>query len=180
MPQKLRLSLWAFGPRIVIKAATCFQPDFDPALTELCNQFVQAFDDLAEFCRVHFPCTLADSFHGDCSYLRDLYPRCERKAASRQSQCEGKACPGWLTRNRHRDYSARTPIEMIIAEDQHRTDSRLLAPAHRVHVGPVNLSPQYVGHDSSPRPSSARLISSAGSSLFSSRTKRCRLSRSTK
>ena len=64
------------------------------------------------------------------------------ETAHRQFQREGKARLWRLARDCHGDDSAGAPVEMIIAEDQHRTNSRLFASPNRVQVGPVDLSSQ--------------------------------------
>src|SRR3990172_1219852 len=143
------------------------------------DDFVQAVDkDVNNLLRQSAQ-PLPDPFHRQRPHLADLHPRFLRQPEILgQLEREGIRRPLLLARDRHRDHSARSLVEDVLAQHDHGPQASLLMPSNRVQIGPDNFSPQYSGHsEASPaKPSSASLCSNCLSSFAASRATRDRSS----
>src|SRR5581483_1869727 len=145
----------------------------------LTDDLVEPLNDLVQDLRRHAAQASSDALDRERSYLADFHPGLLRQVPHAELQGQRKAGALRLTGKRYRDDRAGALIEHIVAEDQNRARSCLLAPFYGVELGPTALSSQYSGHSarSRSRPSSASACSALGSSLAHSRASRERSSR---
>jgi hypothetical protein len=120
----------------------------------------------------------ADALGRQGANLAHLCPRPLRQSCGLEFDRQRETRLGFLARQGDGDHRPRSLIKHIMAQHKHWTIAGLLVPTHRIEVGPTDFAPQYSGHDSPARPSSAIFCSSAGSSLAHSVAKRVRANRS--
>ena len=122
------------------------------------DDLVKAFDDVNQIFVRNPRESSAKSFGTERADLTDLYPRPLWQASGLDLHGQGESGPWLLAGQCHRNDSAVTFIEDIVAEYEHGPMTGLFLPAGGIEVRPPDLAPQYSGHaeTSAASPSSAR------------------------
>ena len=114
-----------------------------------------------------------ETLSGKRSDLRYFDPSALAQLRFDEFQCQRIASPWLLAGQRKRNNRSRAIIENRLAQDQHRTSSRLFVTDCRIKICPIDVASQYAGHSarSVEIPISAKACSSDGSSFSHSLSK---------